>query len=91
MKTAINIKTNKEVKIAAQKISEELGLSLSAVINAYLKHFIREKEIQFSIAPQMTPELEEVLKEVESDIKKKKNISPAFSSAKEINKHLNSL
>lgn len=91
MKTAINIKTNKEVKKAAQKVAEELGLSLSAVLNAYLKHFIREKEIQFSIAPRMTPELEELLKGVEADIKKKKNISLPFSSAKEINSHLNLL
>lgn len=91
MKTAINIKTDKEVKKTAQKLAEEFGLSLSAVLNAYLKNFIREKEIRFSIAPKMTPEFEELLKKIEADIKKKKNISPAFSSAKEIDKYLDSL
>lgn len=91
MKTVINIKTDKEVKRTAKKIASDLGLSLSAVLNAYLKHFVREKEIQFAITPKMTPEFRELLKEVEVDIKNKKNISPAFSSAKEMDRYLDSL
>lgn len=47
--------------------------------------------MHFAIAPKMTPELKELLREVEADIKKKKNISPAFSSVKEMDKYLDSL
>ncbi|MBI4118716.1 MAG: type II toxin-antitoxin system RelB/DinJ family antitoxin, partial [Parcubacteria group bacterium] len=51
MKTVINIKTDKDVKKNAQGVAEELGLSLSAVINAYLRQFVRNKEIHFTAAP----------------------------------------
>ncbi len=39
IKTVINIKTEKNVKTHAQKLAKEMGFSLSAIINAYLKHF----------------------------------------------------
>lgn len=91
MKTIVNIKTDQAVKKQAQKVASELGLSLSAVINAYLKHFVREREVQFSVAPRMTSELEDILRGVEADIKKGRNLSPAFSSAKEMDKYLDSL
>jgi len=61
MKTVINIKTDKEIKISAQKLAKEMGFSLSAVINAHLRQFIRNKEIYFSISPQMSPGLENLL------------------------------
>tara|TARA_Y100000310_G_C20582472_1_gene763704 strand:- start:165 stop:440 length:276 start_codon:yes stop_codon:yes gene_type:complete len=91
MKTIINIKTDKEVKKDAQKVASDLGFSLSAVINAYLKQFVRNKEVYFGITPNMSPELENLLGKVEKDIKEGKNISPGFSSPKEIKKHLSSL
>ncbi len=91
MKTMINIKADKDVKESAQKIAEELGLSLSAIINASLKQFIRSKKITFSIMPQMTPALENLIEKVEKDIRKGKNMSPVFSSAKEMDDYLDSL
>ena len=68
MRTVINIKTEKSVKVRAQKIAKEMGLSLSAVINAYLKQFVRNKEVHFSIAPKMSTELENMLGKIEFDI-----------------------
>jgi len=91
MKTVINIKTDKEVKKNAKKVAEDLGFSLSAVINAYLKQFVRNKEVYFSVIPRMSSGLEKLLGEIEIDIKKKRNISSAFSSEKEIKNHLASL
>lgn len=83
MKTIINIKADKEVKEGAQKVAKELGLPLSTIINAYLKQFMRNREAYFSITPRMTPELEELIGVAQRDYKKKKNLSPLFSSAKE--------
>lgn len=80
MKTIINIKTDKEIKKSAQKVVAELGLSLSAVINAHLKQFIKNKEVYFSVVPRMSLEMEKLLGEVETDIQKNKNISPILSS-----------
>lgn len=91
MKTIINIKTEKEIKQNAQKTAERLGLSLSAVINAYLRQFIRNKEVYFSIAPKVSPELENLLGKIEFDIYRNRNISRPFSSKKEVRKHLASL
>ena len=87
----INIKADREVKQNAQKIAEELGLSLSAVINAYLKQLVRNKSVFFSSLPQMSPELETLLGKVEKDIQTKKNISRPLNSAGEVRNYLNSL
>ena len=92
MKTAvINIKTNKEVKEQAQELAEELGFSLSSLVTASLKQFIRAREVRFSMLPKMTPYLEGVIKKVEKDIKAKKNLSPAFTNSADMDKYLNNL
>lgn len=50
MNTAvINIKVDPETKSKAQKIAEELGFSLSSVINGYLKQLVRTKKLSFKI------------------------------------------
>ena len=90
-KTLINIKADKEVKKNAQKIADDLGLSLSDVINASLRNFIRTREVRFSAVPEMTPELERLLGVVEEDIKSKKGLSRSMSTKEEIGRHLDSL
>ena len=90
MKTMINIKADKEVKERAQRIAEELGLPLSTVINAYLKEFIRNREVKFSIEPQLNPEIERLLKQASKDYKQGKNISPAFSDPDKMLSYLRS-
>ena len=90
-KIAINIKTDKEIKKNAQNIAEELGISLSDVLNASLRNFIRTREVKFSAIPQVIPEFEKFLGNIEEDIKNKKNLSPAFGSVKEAKKYLDSL
>ena len=90
-KTVINIKTEKDIKINAQKIARDLGLSLSDVLNASLRNFINSREVYFSAIPKMTPELERLLGVVEKDIKTKRNLSPVFDSAEKAIAYLNSL
>jgi len=87
MKTVINIKADKDIKKGAQKIAQELGLSLSTVINAYLRQFVRNKEIHLSTAPHMSPELEKFLGKAEKDIAAGKNFSGPFSSKKELDEY----
>ncbi len=90
-KILINVKADKQVKQNAQTLAKELGLSLSDVINASLRNFIRTREVFFSSTPRMTPEFERIVGKIEKDIKKKKNISKTFTSLKEVNAHLDSL
>lgn len=91
MTTVINIKTEQEIKNKAHKLAREMGFSLSAVINAYLRQFIRNKAVNFSVASQMTPGLESLLGKIEYDILRGKNISKPVLSAKELKKYLSSL
>ncbi len=69
MKTQVNLKIDVHVKERAQKRAEELGLSLSAVVNATLSQFARTGELELSVAPRMTPYLEELVKEARADYK----------------------
>ncbi len=91
MQTVIHIKADKEVKNNAQKAAKDLGLTLTDVINAALRNFIRTREVIFSDIPRMTPELEKRLEQVEEDIKHGKNLSPKFKTAKEMDEYLDSL
>lgn len=91
MTTVIHIKADKEVKENAQKAAKDLGLTLTDVINASLRNFIRTRTVVFSDIPQMTPELEKLIGKVEQDLKEGKNLSPAFTTAEEMDKYLDSL
>ncbi|OGK12104.1 hypothetical protein A3C98_04015 [Candidatus Roizmanbacteria bacterium RIFCSPHIGHO2_02_FULL_37_15] len=76
MNTAvINIKVNPLIKKKAQSLAEELGLSLSAVINRLLKHFIQTKTIVFTAKEEPTEYLLQALKESKEDIKAGRAIS----------------
>lgn len=90
MKTIITLKTDREVKKTAQKLAGDLGLTLSAVVNASLRQFIRDSGVHFSKIPVMSLELERIIGNVEKDLKEGKNISPAFATGKELIDSLNS-
>ena len=91
MNTVIHLRANREVKENARKVAQELGLSLSDVINASLRNFIRTREVYFSHTPRMTPELEKLLGSVEKDIRRNRNISPRFKTAKDATTYLDTL
>lgn len=91
MNTVIHIKANKEVKENAQILAKELGLSMSDVINASLRNFIRTREIYFSHIPRMTPELEKLLESVDEDIKKGQNLTPKFKTVSKAIEYLDSI
>lgn len=87
--TAIYIKTESETKQKAQKVAKQLGLSLSAIVNGFLKQFIKTKTVTFSAHEDEIPNkhLRSVLKRAEENYRKG-NTSPAFSNAKDAIKYL---
>lgn len=87
-KIVLNIKTDREIKEAAQKTARELGVPLSTVVNAYLKEFVREKAFSLSLAPQLRPEVEKLLREAHRDYENKKNVSRIFTSPTKALKYL---
>ena len=53
MNTAtIFIKTEPKVKEEAQKTAQELGFSLSSILNAFLRQLVKTKTIHFSVAEE---------------------------------------
>lgn len=51
MDTTILIKTNKDIKLKAQELAQDLGLSLTDVINASLRQFVVNQGITISKIP----------------------------------------
>ena len=84
--TILNIKTDKKLKAEAKKVSEELGVPLSTVINAFLKQFVRDKEItlsanQYRPTPYLIGLIEEAKKEYEAGNVKKFDTADDFLAA----------
>jgi addiction module RelB/DinJ family antitoxin len=70
MNTAsILIKTDPAVKARAQKTAKNLGISLTSVINGYLRHFIQVKSITFIDEEVPNERTLKLLKESEEDYK----------------------
>lgn len=77
----INIKVNPKTKKEAQKIAENLGFSLSSVLNAYLKDFVRTKRVSFAMNEEEPSDwLIRELKEAEKN-RKEGFVSPGFDNA----------
>ena|SRR3989344_5841472 len=83
MNTAsVHIKIEPGIKIQAQKTAEELGLSLSAVMKALLKQFIRTKHLSVGAREEPSAYMIEGLKKSDKEYKDG-NTSPSFANAKD--------
>ena len=88
MKTSVlNIKIDPKVKDEAQKVADELGFTLSAIINASLKNLARSKTISFSVL-EPTPLLAKSIRSARTDRAKKK--PETFSKTSDFMKSLRS-
>jgi addiction module RelB/DinJ family antitoxin len=90
--TSLHIKIEPSIKEQAQKTADELGLSLSAVVKAFLREFIRTKRL--SVDARSLPEIpnartQRILKQADEDIKAGRVIS--FKNDKEALSYLDSL
>ena len=82
MQTAVvNVKVNPEVKKKAQEVAEELGFSLSGLINGYLKQLVRTKEVHFNME-EPSEYFIKSMKESEADVKAGR-VSPSFDNAED--------
>lgn len=88
MNTAvINIKTEPKTKKEAQKIAQKIGVSLSSLINAYLKHVVRTKKVEFDLSEEPSDYLIKAMKKADKDLAEGK-ASPTFKNAEEAIKWL---
>lgn len=89
MKTILNIKTDKTVKLAAKRAAEELGMPLGTIVNAFLRQLGRDKEIAFSAPYKPTKYLEKIIAEAEREFKTGKAAGP-FATIAELRADLES-
>lgn len=88
MNTAIiTIKTDPEVKEKVQKVALDMGLTLTSLINSYLKHVVRTKRVEITLDETPNAYLKNILKQAEKNYKKGKS-SPAFDDVEEAIKWL---
>jgi len=83
----INIKTELETKKKAQHLASELGVSLSALINAYLKQIVRAKKVELTIDETPSDYLITIMKKAEENLEHGK-ASPVFRTGEEAVKWL---
>ena len=87
MKTsALSIKIDPKVKYEAQKVADQLGFSLSAIVNASLKNLARSKTVSYSLL-EPTPLLKNAIDSARADRARGKSIGP-FNSSKDMMKSL---
>jgi antitoxin component of RelBE/YafQ-DinJ toxin-antitoxin module len=85
MKTVMSVKVDRAVRDRAKKTAKKMGVPLSLVVNAGLRRFAEEERLVLETerAYRMSKKLERRLASVEADLKRGRNISPAFTNAKE--------
>lgn len=79
----VTTKIDPQTKKQAQETAERLGMPLSVVIKAFLKHFVRTKSIEFSARDEVPNEyLKSIMRQAEKDLKEGK-ASPVFDNVKD--------
>jgi len=84
--TILNVRIDSKVKKQAAKVAESLGLTLSSVVNGYLRQLIKTKRVDFSESYEPTPYLERQIKRAMKERKEGKYIS--FDKAEDAVKYL---
>lgn len=82
MDTVISVRTDTSVKNAAQQVAKSAGISLSTLINSYLRQVIATRRIELYAPEPMTPQLESLIATVESEIAGEK-VSQQFSQVED--------
>ena len=81
--TAIYIKTDPKVKRQAQEVAKNLGFSLSSLLNAWMRQFIKTKTVTFSVFDERPNErLKKIFHQADKDLKMGK-ASPTFDTGEE--------
>ena len=76
------IKTDKALKMKAQKLAKDMGLPLGTLVNNYLKTFITLRQATFT-APMPNKKTRAIIDAARRDIKAGKNLSGPFRTVEE--------
>jgi len=79
MNTVISVKLDKDIKESAQEVAKSAGLTISALINSYLRQVVATRRIELYAPEPMTPNLEKLIAEVEIELQSGK-VSKKFDN-----------
>ena len=74
--TVISVKVDTDVKIAAQEVARSVGLTLSTLVNAYLRQVVATRRIELYAPEPVTPKLAQLIAEVEAELHSGKASAP---------------
>lgn len=83
MKTVISVKIDKDVKERAQEVAASAGISISTLVNSYLRQVSATRRIELYAPEPMNPRLESLVADIEAEIADGK-VSRGFSDVEEL-------
>ncbi len=86
--TLLTVKTDEDTKDELKSFAAELGVSTTAFVNLLVRQALRDRKIVLSTTLEPTSFLEEIMRDVEADLRTGSNISPEFDSVDEMFRHL---
>lgn len=87
-RTVLNVKVNPQTKEKAKAVAEDMGFSLSALVNAFLTELVKTKRVEFHVDEVPTPFVQKILKQAQKNRKQGK-ASPVFDNAEDAIEYLN--
>lgn len=88
MKTVLSVKVDEETKKRAQEVAASAGISVSTLVNAYLRQISATRRIDLYIPEQASPKLEKLIESVEAEISRG-DVSEGFSTVDDFLADLN--
>lgn len=86
-RVVLNVKVNPATKQKAKEVAQDLGFSLSALVNAFLTQLAKTKTVEVRVDEVPTEFLKKILNQAQEDRKKGK-ASPLFHSGEDAVEYL---
>ena len=83
--TSLNIRVDKDVKIAAESIAQSLGMNLSTAVNIFLRQMVSYEGLPFDVRLRPNAETRQAL----DDARNHRNLSGPYNSLNDLLKDLN--
>ncbi len=81
-RAVLNVKVNPLTKERAKEVAENMGFSLSALVNAFLTQLIKTKSVEFHVDEVPTPAVQKILRQAQKNRKAGKG-SPIFDNGED--------
>lgn len=81
-RSVLNVKVNPQTKEKAKEVAENMGFSLSALVNAFLTQLVKTKSVEFHVDEVPTQFVQQILRQAQKDRKQGK-ASPIFDNVED--------